>query len=123
MSQANTPFDEYVHHYDARFLENRISSRVGGSSWRTCRPRAPTVFSTRSSAPSGRGMFRLSRMWPQPMPILRSSWAVPCGEPRGAEVLRSAGFVDLEFAQTLTRQPKHSNDSVEEPIDGFDRGD
>ncbi|MGB5304062.1 MAG: class I SAM-dependent methyltransferase [Gemmatimonadota bacterium] len=40
-----------------------------------------------------------------------------------AEVLRSAGFVDLEFAQTLTRHPKYSNDSVEEPIDGFDRGD
>ena len=40
-----------------------------------------------------------------------------------AEALRSAGFVDLEFAQTLTRHPKYSNDSVEVPVDGFDRGD
>ncbi len=40
-----------------------------------------------------------------------------------AEVLRSTGFVDLEFAQTLTRHPKYSNDSVEVPVDGFDRGD
>ena len=45
------------------------------------------------------------------------------GEGEKAEVLRSTGFVDMEFAQTLTRHPKHSNDSVEEPSDGFDRGD
>ncbi len=39
------------------------------------------------------------------------------------ELLRAAGFVDMEYAQTLTRHPKYSNDSVEQPIDGFDRGD
>ncbi|HZD16777.1 MAG TPA: class I SAM-dependent methyltransferase [Actinomycetota bacterium] len=40
-----------------------------------------------------------------------------------AELLRAAGFVDLEYAQTLTRHPKFSNDEVEEPVEGFDRGD
>jgi len=40
-----------------------------------------------------------------------------------AEMLRGAGFADLEYAQTLTCHPKYSNDSVEEPIEGFDRGD
>ncbi len=40
-----------------------------------------------------------------------------------AEMLRSAGYVDLQFAQTLTRHPKFSNDSVETPVEGFDRGD
>jgi len=40
-----------------------------------------------------------------------------------AGFLRAAGFVDLEYAQTLTRHPKFSDDSVEEPIEGFDRGD
>ncbi len=40
-----------------------------------------------------------------------------------AEALQSAGFVNLEFAQTLTCHPKYSNDSVQEPVDGFDRGD
>jgi ubiquinone/menaquinone biosynthesis C-methylase UbiE len=40
-----------------------------------------------------------------------------------AEMLEAAGFVDLEFAQTLTRHPKFSNDSVETPVEGFDRGD
>jgi len=40
-----------------------------------------------------------------------------------AEMLRSAGYVDLQFAQTLTRHPKFSNDAVETPVEGFDRGD
>jgi SAM-dependent methyltransferase len=38
-------------------------------------------------------------------------------------LLRETGFVDLEYAQTLTRHPKFSNDSVERPVEGFDRGD
>ncbi len=40
-----------------------------------------------------------------------------------AEMLRGTGFVELEFAQTLTCHPKYSNDCVEEPVEGFDRGD
>lgn len=39
------------------------------------------------------------------------------------EMLREVGFVDFEYAQTLTRHPKYSNDSVEEPAEGYDRGD
>jgi ubiquinone/menaquinone biosynthesis C-methylase UbiE len=40
-----------------------------------------------------------------------------------AEMLRGAGFVDLGYAQTLTRHPKYSNDSIEQPVEGYDRGD
>lgn len=39
------------------------------------------------------------------------------------DLLRSVGFVDLEFAQTLTRHPKYSDDTVESPTEGYDRGD
>jgi len=39
------------------------------------------------------------------------------------DLLRSAGFTDFEYAQTLTRHPKYSNDSVEQPVEGYDRGD
>jgi hypothetical protein len=39
------------------------------------------------------------------------------------ELLKRAGFVDLEYVQILTRHPKYSNDSVEEPIEGYDKGD
>ncbi len=40
-----------------------------------------------------------------------------------AELLRAVGFGDLEYAQTLTRHPSFSNDAVEQPVEGFDRGD
>lgn len=40
-----------------------------------------------------------------------------------AELLREVGFIDLTFAQTLTVHPKYSNDRVEHPVEGFDRGD
>lgn len=40
-----------------------------------------------------------------------------------ADLLRRVGFRDLEFAQTLTRHPKFSNEEPEDPIAGFDRGD
>ncbi len=39
------------------------------------------------------------------------------------ELLRSAGFVDFEYVQTLMRHAKYSDDSVEDPVEGFDRGD
>jgi len=38
-------------------------------------------------------------------------------------LLEEAGFVGLESAQTLTRHPLCSNQAVEEPTEGCDRGD
>jgi ubiquinone/menaquinone biosynthesis C-methylase UbiE len=40
-----------------------------------------------------------------------------------AELLRAVGFVDMEYAQTLTRHPRFSNEAVEQTVEGFDRGD
>jgi ubiquinone/menaquinone biosynthesis C-methylase UbiE len=40
-----------------------------------------------------------------------------------AELLGAAGFEDLQYAQTLTHHPRFSDDSVEQPVEGFDRGD
>jgi ubiquinone/menaquinone biosynthesis C-methylase UbiE len=37
-------------------------------------------------------------------------------------ILRAAGFRDLEYAQTLTTHARFSNDAVEEPVEGYDRG-
>ena len=39
------------------------------------------------------------------------------------DLLKKAGFTDLKFAQTLTKHPLYSNDTVEEPKEGFDCGD
>lgn len=38
-------------------------------------------------------------------------------------LLKEIGFENLQFAQTLTRHPIFTNDSVEQPSEGFDRGD
>ena len=38
-------------------------------------------------------------------------------------LLEAAGFADLRFAQTLMRHPLYSDNAVEEPADGYDRGD
>jgi ubiquinone/menaquinone biosynthesis C-methylase UbiE len=40
-----------------------------------------------------------------------------------ARLLEEVGFVDLEYAQTLTLHPKYSNERVEQPVEGYDRGD
>lgn len=39
------------------------------------------------------------------------------------EVLTSAGFKDLEFMQTLTTHPLYSDKIIEEPSEGYDKGD
>lgn len=39
------------------------------------------------------------------------------------EMLESAGFRDLAFAQTLTTHPLYSNIIEEQPVEGYDRGD
>ena len=38
-------------------------------------------------------------------------------------MLEEAGFAEFEYLQTLTCHPLHSNDAVEEPSPGADRGD
>lgn len=39
------------------------------------------------------------------------------------EMLTKSGFSGFEYAQTLTRHPIYTNNSTEEPVEGFDRGD
>ena len=39
------------------------------------------------------------------------------------ELLKQAGFRNLEFAQTLTTHPLYSDLKAEEPVEGYDRGD
>ncbi|MBN2610181.1 MAG: class I SAM-dependent methyltransferase [Bacteroidales bacterium] len=39
------------------------------------------------------------------------------------DLLKNAGFTRFAFAQTLTRHPVYSDNAVEEPLEGYDRGD
>jgi SAM-dependent methyltransferase len=60
---------------------------------------------------------------PNPYPLEFASAAHwrPTGEK--ASLLAAVGFKGIEYAQTLTRHPRYSNDLVERPVEGFDRGD
>jgi len=39
------------------------------------------------------------------------------------DILKEVGFRNFRFAQTLTRHPVYTNDSKEEAVEGYDRGD
>ncbi|MBN1948052.1 MAG: class I SAM-dependent methyltransferase [Bradymonadales bacterium] len=43
--------------------------------------------------------------------------------PSKAALLEKVGFDSLEYAQTLTRHPVYTNLEVEQPTEGYDRGD
>ena len=58
---------------------------------------------------------------PYPIKFIKEThW---CSTSDVTNLLREAGLVDLKYVQTLTRHPKYTNDKVEEPIEGYDRGD
>lgn len=58
-----------------------------------------------------------------PYPIELASKACWRTTAEKVEAMRTAGFGDFEYAQTLTRHPLYSDNSVEEPVPGYDRGD
>jgi len=39
------------------------------------------------------------------------------------KLLHQAGFTDLEYAQTLTKHPRYSNEDIEKPSKGYKKGD
>lgn len=66
----------------------------------------------------------LKKVMPRhPYPVEFAAAAIWRSTEEKADLLVGAGFQDLEFAQTLTRHPKFSDDGVEDPVEGFDRGD
>lgn len=60
---------------------------------------------------------------PHPYPVEFAAAARWRTTPEKVELLRRLGFEGFEFFQTLTRHPKYSDELVEQPIPGFDRGD
>jgi SAM-dependent methyltransferase len=58
---------------------------------------------------------------PYPLEFIEAGTWVSTGEV--VELMKNAGFVGLEYLQTLTRHPKYTNDSVERPVPGYDKGD
>jgi hypothetical protein len=59
---------------------------------------------------------------PDPYPVefvRRASWRTT---EEISAVLREVGFGGFAYAQTLTTHARFSNDAVEEPVEGYDRG-
>jgi thiazole biosynthesis enzyme len=58
---------------------------------------------------------------PYPLQFVKGThW---CSVSEIIQLLQEAGFVDLKYVQTLTHHPKYSDEEVEEPTEGYDKGD
>ena len=60
---------------------------------------------------------------PNPYPVEFAAAANWRTTPEKKTLLEEIGFVDFEYFQTLTRHPKYSDEQVEQPVEGYDRGD
>jgi len=66
---------------------------------------------------------RLARIAPaHPYPLEFVTEACWRATPEIVAELEAAGFVDLEFRQTLTTHARYSDDAIEAPSPGFERG-
>lgn len=63
----------------------------------------------------------ISPKYPYPVKFIRGTRWVSTGEI--ISLLKRAGFKDLKFVQTLTKHPKYTNDELEEPVEGYEKGD
>jgi len=69
----------------------------------------------------GRHDPEISPEHPYPVKFIRGTrW---CSTGEVTAWLKNAGFRDLEYVQTLTSHPKYTNDRVEEPSPGYEKGD
>jgi ubiquinone/menaquinone biosynthesis C-methylase UbiE len=60
---------------------------------------------------------------PNPYPVEFIEPAIWRSTPEKVDMLKNSGFAKFSFAQTLTRHPVYSDNDIEEPSEGYDRGD
>ncbi|MBN2431069.1 MAG: bifunctional hydroxymethylpyrimidine kinase/phosphomethylpyrimidine kinase [Acidobacteria bacterium] len=60
---------------------------------------------------------------PAPYPLKFMAGVDWCSTDDIRQLLEENGFRNLEFVQTLTRHPRYTNEAVEPPVPGYDRGD
>ncbi|MGC9307925.1 MAG: bifunctional hydroxymethylpyrimidine kinase/phosphomethylpyrimidine kinase [Thermoplasmatota archaeon] len=63
----------------------------------------------------------ISPRHPYPLPFIRGARWLTVADV--TTVLRTAGFTDLQFVQTLRRHPKYTDEQVETPVAGYKEGD
>lgn len=63
----------------------------------------------------------ITPLHPYPIELVElSNWRTTAEK---VDLLHETGFVEIEFAQTLTKHPMYSNIETEEPIKGYEKGD
>lgn len=64
---------------------------------------------------------KISSKYPYPLEFLEGTdWI---GTEELIEIMEEVGFKDLKFIQTLSRHPRYANQSVEEAVGGYKKGD
>jgi hydroxymethylpyrimidine/phosphomethylpyrimidine kinase len=63
----------------------------------------------------------ISPKHPYPVKFIRGAHWLSTGEV--ITLLKNAGFIGLKYAQTLTKHPKYTNDVIEKPVEGYEKGD
>ncbi len=69
------------------------------------------------------GMFDPERAPENPYPLKFIKGAKWISIEKVKKLLREVGFIDLEYVQTLTKHPKYTNEEIEEPTEGYKKGD
>lgn len=64
---------------------------------------------------------KISPKHPYPIKFIRGTRWLSTGEI--TTLLQNAGFINLRYVQTLTKHPKYTNEEIEEPVDGYKKGD
>jgi hydroxymethylpyrimidine/phosphomethylpyrimidine kinase len=69
------------------------------------------------------GQFDPDRSPENPYPLKFIKGARWTSTEKVKEFLQKAGFADFEYAQTLTKHPRYTNEGIEKPIKGYKKGD
>jgi len=69
------------------------------------------------------GQFDPERAPENPYPLKFIKGAEWISIEKVKKLLQKAGFINLEYIQTLTKHPRYTNEEIEEPTEGYRKGD
>lgn len=69
------------------------------------------------------GQFDLERAPENPYPLKFIKGAEWISIEKVKKLLQEAGFINLEYIQTLTKHPRYTNEEIEKPTEGYRKGD
>jgi len=72
---------------------------------------------------STQGQFDPDRSPENPYPLKFIKAAEWISIEKVKKLLQEAGFIELEYVQTLTKHPRYTNEEIEEPAKGYKKGD